>query len=480
MKSTAENRSLERRVARRLRAAGVEKGSLLLVGVSGGPDSTALLRILGVLSGPERFNLHACYVDHGIRSRSEIDADVAFVDGQSRSCGAVFHPRSVPQGECVSKAKHEKKSLEEAARELRLGLLSRLREELGARAIILGHTRDDQIETLLMRVMQGAGILGLAGIRQKRGFFVRPLLTTSRTEILAYLSSEGTGYRIDSTNSETVYLRNRIRAHVVPALQIAFPGFHKGMISMSRQLSVYGDFLRMEASERLSWQRFGSGFQIDKGIFFGSPPALRAFSLQSLYDTVRPRTAPRRLPFRFVEPVLSAELPGRDVLLRGHGMVLRRDGEVLFWGPYIATCGEKGYFIAVETGGTYAIPETSVCIELLRGVRRCASEGDIEIRSSAIAEPLVLRSGRKGDELPAACGSKSLKDILREWKVRREERDLIPLLADRKGILAVLGGASGYGTRVRAGARADSGSEDTLVVRIRRTKLTEGWREQQL
>jgi tRNA(Ile)-lysidine synthase len=464
MSSTEERHPLERRVARFLRAAGMGRGSALVAGISGGSDSTALLLILSAIAEAGGFAVHACTVDHGIRPRTEVEGDIAFVKNLCGSRGIPFHLLRIPTGECATKAERERKSPEEAARELRLSLLSGLAGELGSSYVVLGHTRDDQVETLIMRVLQGAGIPGLSGIRPKRGIFLRPLLSTSRSELLSYLSEKGAGYRSDSTNSETVYLRNRIRASVIPVLQDALPGFQAGLLEMARKFSLFGGFLSAEAASRLRWEDSGEGRRIRERDFFDAPPALRVISLMSLYDRIGLSGHPRRIPFRFLQPVLGERPPKGPVLIRGHGFLLRRDRGDLLLGRDIATYGEKGYFIIVEKARSYAISEASAHIEILSGNAASGVEG-IKV---GIYKPAVLRSRRKGDAFLAECGNKTIKSLFSEWKVRAEDRSRIPILADRRGIVAVLGGALGYGTRVRV--RKGAHAEETVVVRIRRTK----------
>ncbi len=453
---------LEQRLIRSLHACGIAKGSCLAVGVSGGPDSTALLSLLSRLSLKYAFNLHACIVDHGIRQRAEIDGDIAFVEKLAASLGAVFHVKKAPEGGCAARARREKRSLEEIAREFRLLSLEELAAEIGADAIVLGHTRDDLVETLLMRVIQGSGPAGLSGIAVKRGRVIRPMLGCTRSEILDYLESKRLSYRTDSTNSQPTFLRNRIRSVLIPVLDASFPGFRTGLLSMARKLSILDAFVEEEAARRMPWKRVGDGFRIERKVFLEAPPALRAASLLSLYDVLRRPRMPRRLPFGFLGPVVS-ETPISGVFsLSGHGVRLTCDGEWIAWETDIVTEGEKSYFIIVESDGSHTISGTDLCVCIAHGSR--ADKGDIGIRVDALEPPLVLRSKRKGDELLLPYGRKSIKELFSEWKIPAGKRWEIPLLADRVGIVAVLGSCRGAADAVRSGAGGD-GSERKIVVR---------------
>ncbi len=462
MKSTGKNRPLEEKVSRVIAAAGFPPEAGLVVGVSGGPDSTALLAALASVASGGRLGLTACMVDHGIRKRREIDGDADFARGLAGSLGVPFRLLAVPQGECAAQAGVQKKSLEEVAREHRLDLLSRLAAELHAAGIALGHTRDDQVETLLMRVLQGSGAGGLSGIALKRGLFLRPLLSVSRREVLSYLRSKNLGYRVDSTNEDTRILRNRIRSFLIPALERTLPGFREGLLSMAQKISFFDDYMEGEASRRLVWEREGGRFSIPMEVFFSAPPALRACSLFSIFDLSRSAEESRRLPFRFLLPVLGQTPPEGTVLLKGHGLILRRNERSLLWERDIVTEGEKSYFISVETDVNYSISGAEIRVShALRG-RNTGVDG-FEISVRGIVTPLVLRSKRKGDEISLAYGRKPVKDLFIEWKVPPGERAEIPILADRRGLVAVLGAVRGFPTKVRLDEPDRDGGIDITV-----------------
>jgi tRNA(Ile)-lysidine synthetase-like protein len=464
MKSTEKSHPLEAKVSRVIRTAGLPPGARLVVGISGGPDSTALLAALSAVLGGGRLELTACIVDHGIRARNEIQGDIDFAMELADSLGVALRVLSVPEGECAARARGLKRSLEDAAREVRLGLLRRTAAETGACAIALGHTRDDQVETLLMRVLQGSGTRGLSGIAVKRGLFVRPLLSVSRQEVVSYLEAKGLAYRVDSTNADTRILRNRLRSLLVPALEKTLPGFGKGLISMAQKIAFFDDYIEGEALRLLKWEREGEEFSIGMGAFFSAPPALRVSSLFSLYDRSRGERGDRRLPFRFLLPVLGETPPAGPVFLQGHGIILRRRGSSLLWGRDIVTGGEKSYFIAVETDGSHTIPGAEVRVCHGRMERKIGSDG-VEIYARGVVTPLVLRSKRKGDEISLACGRKSVKDLFIEWKVPPGERAYIPLLADRRGLVAVLGEVRGFPTKVRVEEPGrDEGMDITVSV----------------
>ncbi|OGX09104.1 MAG: tRNA lysidine(34) synthetase TilS [Omnitrophica WOR_2 bacterium GWA2_47_8] len=196
----------------------ITKGALIkrrdhvLLGVSGGPDSTALLSILENLRNDLGFRLTVCHVNHGLRTTAL--RDEIFVKKICRDLGI----------KCLFvKLKPLKGSSEETARDKRLAAFFKIAHQQKANTIALAHTQDDLAETVLMRIIRGSGLRGLPSILPKRmmqGFsLIRPLLSVKRRNVLAYLNEKRIPYKIDPTNRQTKFLRNRIRLELLPLLE---------------------------------------------------------------------------------------------------------------------------------------------------------------------------------------------------------------------------------------------------------------------
>jgi tRNA(Ile)-lysidine synthase len=462
MSTTGESRPLSRVARRALSAAGVGPGAVVLAGVSGGPDSTALLSVLASLVPDLGFTLHACHVDHGIRPSAEREADLAAVRSFCAGLGVPLDVRFVPEGRCASEAREGGRSLEEVARRRRLALLVEAADAVRAGFIALGHTRDDHRETVLMRALLGAGPPGLAGIAPQRGRFVRPLLDASRTEVIAHLAAEGLSARTDPSNTDARFLRNRVRLLLLPALRRAVPGWGTGLSELARGMARVASFLDEEAA-RLPWTRRGTGWSIDRRAFFAAHPALRSHALFLLADQVPRGTRPARLPHRFLEPALGADPgPGRRYLVRGHGLVLQIDRADLFWGPDIVSPSEKGYLVTVPRDGALSIEGTGALASFRYGPDPQPGETAIPVRE--VVPPLVLRSRRKGDRIEGPTGSATLKSLCGAWGLTRPLAGLVPVLADRRGVLAVLGTAVGGRTAKRSDGPLPG--EECLLVRV--------------
>jgi tRNA(Ile)-lysidine synthase len=435
----------------------------VLAGLSSGPDSTALVAALAAL-GPERpGHLAACIVDHGIRPRQEIEGDIACARELCDRLRVPLQVRRVPPGACVEQARREHRSLEEVARRARLAALAVAAREAGCELIALGHTRDDGLETVLMRLLAGAGPRGLAGIRPRRGRFVRPLLAVTRAELVAWLAAAGLRFRTDSSNADPRFLRNRLR-RLAPALDEAVPGWRTGLEGLSRWMGLIADHLDEEAAA-MAWQATGRGWEIPRGEFFAAHPVVRLHSLLSLADRIGAAGQPRRLPARFLQPALGPD-PGRAaaVLVRGHGLCLACGADRVRWEADIVTPGEKGYLTVVLRDGRYPVGDTDIVLEVRSSAE--AGPGEIAIASREIDPPVVMRSRRKGDTIRTlsgrAPGTPTLKRLFNEWRIPEEQRWRVPVLADRDGVLAVIGDVVGGETVTRPGPAAVAGPVLTL------------------
>lgn len=220
----------------------LERGDHLLVAVSGGPDSVALLWALVLLSREYELQLTTAHLNHGLRG-AEAQAEERFVHGLCAGMGI----------DCISKTvdvsilqKGSGKSLEEVGRVERYRFLDETAQTCGAKKIATGHHRDDQAETVLINLLRGSGLEGLKGIVPVReGRIIRPLLHVGREEILEFLDREGVTYITDSSNASPHFLRNRIRHQLIPELAARYnPGIVKGLSQTAEIIRREDDCLR--------------------------------------------------------------------------------------------------------------------------------------------------------------------------------------------------------------------------------------------
>lgn len=238
----------------------IEKSDRILIGVSGGPDSLALLYALNSLKKEFNLYLHVAHLDHMLRPGSGKDREfVVSVAGKLRipASAARINTRKFPLGG----------SLEEKARNARLAFFFKTAKEMKIRKIALGHNLDDQAETVLMRLLRGAGLYGLSGILPKRGFsgfdIIRPLIEIKRKDIDSFLEKKNIKPRIDETNCQDLFLRNRIRKELLPLLESKYNKNIKEVLSNTAEnVSFDYDYLSRVAAQAVN--RLGAKINIKK------------------------------------------------------------------------------------------------------------------------------------------------------------------------------------------------------------------------
>ena len=460
-----------------------DPGQHLLVAVSGGPDSIALLSLLAVLAPSWRLALTAVHFNYGLRG-GESDGDEEFVSSFCRT-------RSIPLivRRPVLTKQRRASSLQLLARWARYEAMKSLAHELHADKIVTGHTANDQAETMLLWMLRGAGVTGLAGmpfVRER--IIVRPLLRTTREDILAYLKEEGLSYRQDSSNLTPVYRRNRVRRDLLPVMEDITPG-------IVRLLERQADVLRADDAylEQVVNDVYRSLVTVDvrgdqrfaRQAVAALPDALKRRLVRHVLRSIDPERRPPGL--RSVESVLrfiSGRSTGTRISLRGaeiirdreRMVVVRRSGRVLTSDRNRRSAMEQ--IVSLSVPSTVYWPGTAEKIHVQEMARQEA-EPLLKQRTrdcavfdlSRLSSPLVLRPWRAGDRIhPRGMGGKSkkLQDYFTDLKLSREERTRIPLLAAPEGILWVVGRREDERFVVR------KSTTRCLVVTVRSTTGSEG------
>ncbi len=408
-----------------------------LAAVSGGADSVFLLvmlhRILPALGG----SLSVVTVNHRIRSEALSGGDADFVENLCASLDPPIpcYRIDLPPGSVDELAAERGRGVEEAARFARYRSFHTLSREHKIDWICTGHTRDDQLETLLMRTIQGGGTGSLRGIASRTNNLVRPLLNVSRKSLEDWLRNNGFSWREDHTNRETRFFRNRIRSRLVPVLDTFFTGWKRGLLAGSSRAALDEDFINSFPLPQ--WKREAGGCSCSREEFRALHPALR---LRFLYQGFVFMNVKTRVPYTLVSRMIHAPDSGKDgLLVSGAGIAFHRRDTRVFLESDIVQNRKSGYLVYITSCGEYEFPF---------GTLRITGEGEsvyIDGSTGPCTLPLIVRSRMGGDTVQTAGGgSKTVKKIMNDWSVRDRDRDVLPVIECDGTIRVVYGTPLGY------------------------------------
>lgn len=446
----------EELVARNLFA----RDAKIVVGVSGGPDSMALLHLLLDLNRKLEWNLslHVAHLNHKLRPH-DAEQDAAFVHAAADSLEL---PCTIEVRPISELAQREGSGIEEVGRRERYAFFERVCIRIGARHVAVGHHADDNAETLLHRILRGTGLRGLAGIQPSRPIspnsqiqLVRPLLPLAKSEILKYLADEGIAYREDLSNALNEPMRNRVRNEVLPMIETLInPQVRDALRRLSEQAQWLSEFLGETVArtfESLTVSRTDQELTINVDALARKSRIVQTELVRQAYICFG--LGEQDLTFRHLVAVLdlvSDPTSGRKIQLPGGMVVERRYHRLIFSLPTDEPREAISSQIEVRVPGTTILP--------IRRLRIDAQINEIRDRQfeqfrtntdtaqefldlAAMRMPLIVRSRRSGDRFYplGAPGSKKIADFLTDAKVDPKERDRVAILADRLGPVWVIG-----------------------------------------
>ena len=396
-------------------------GETVLIAVSGGADSVALLHLLLELSPGWRLRLHVLHVDHQLRAESAADAD--FVRDLGARLGVLVDVATV--------AVDRRGSLEAAARAARYAALDVCAARVGAERIAVGHTADDQAETVLMRLLQGAGVRGLAGIPPVRGRIIRPLIEMRRSALETELRRAGLAWVDDRTNRDLKFLRNRIRHELLPLLADSYnPEVAASLVrvaAVARETVSALDLAAGAVLDRLAvWSDRAATLKLDA--LRALPRPVAAEVLRQGAARLGSRAPLRAWAHRGLKRVLAVPAPRRPFRLGG--VTVEISGAL----ARLATASPEPLIErTVAVPGRTELPEIGQALEarlvgadayaIPRETSRVAFDAD------ELGAPLVVRARRRGERFVAFGGSeRRLKSLLIEAKVPRWDRARVPVI----------------------------------------------------
>ncbi len=445
--------SLQEQVAGGIEASGL-RGAMLVVAVSGGPDSLALLHSLNALQEPKNLRLHVAHIDHGLRPTSHDDA--AFVE---RTADALGLPCTVIAVEVGSG------SPEAAARDARYGALARIAAEQGADAIAVGHTMDDQAETVLMHIVRGSGLTGLRAMSvlgdlptnsESSTKVFRPMLGVRRTETAAYCDELGLTPIFDHTNLDTGIPRNFLRLEAIPLLETLNPKVIEGLGRLTEAVSIDLDYI--ESRLDVVWpdlaEETGGVFVMKRDLFHALHSSLQRHALRRMYGEAIGSTA--GLEGVHVESMLALVKgpAGKELTLPGGVRMETRFDAILLFPPG----GDDRTLPVLQGQQSFNIPGDTVvdgwrvCAEIVsRPEELDAGDYTSYFDADSLAGTVLVRGWEDGDRfqpLGMAEGVKKLQDFYVDAHVPQSWRERVPLVVTTRGVAWVVGYRMAHWARV--------------------------------
>jgi len=420
----------------------IAHGQIVCVAISGGPDSTALLFILNELKETFGFRIKACHFDHALRSGSSGDA--RFTEKMVERLGLEFAMErdGSPGGG----------SIQSLARERRYGFFKKLLDSGYADLVATGHTLDDSVETSIMWMLRGVGPGAFGGVPCVRGKYVRPLVDTRRSALLDWLKKNEIEYVIDPTNDTDKYLRNRIRRHVIPALETQSHNAVEAIARLARLVKDQNLILESMANEKLAMiteKKYARRLVIKPAALDGEPEAVRLVIYRMAFRSAG--ADPSKLSskhFDAIESMLSSRTLGRSLDLPG-GLCARLDHEGLTLGhrPEYETLKQTGVICPLKMQvGDHTLRARSV-----NGEKAERQVVDMEKMPTGA----VFRTRKPGDflRIKGMSGRKKLKTFFIDRKIPSGIRDTTPLMACGSEILWIPGFFLSSSISAGAGAR---------------------------
>ncbi len=421
----------------------IQKGDKIVLGLSGGPDSVCLLHVLNRLKKDFNIEIYAAHLNHQIRG-IEAQKDALYVSKLCEDMGIIFFVKSI---NVPKYCENEGLSLEEGARKLRYEMFYEIKDKIKANKIAIGHNLNDQAETVMMRIMRGTGLKGLKGIDYIRdNCIIRPILDVERNEIEEYCEAYNLNPRIDKTNLENIYTRNKIRLDLLPYMKDNFnSNVIESIVRMSNSLKSDNDYIEKEAEAKF---REVSNIK-EKGFV-----EINLDDFVCLHDAIKVRVLRNSIKHilgdtnfvdqRHIEDIMSLEdnsKVNKMLTLPRNIFVYRKKDCIILTNEEIVN-EEIEFYYNVPSNGFIKIKELKQIIETqVMSIDRYKS---MKLDNSSkgfdfnkVKGGIVIRSRRQGDKIKLAMGSKKVKDLFIDLKIPREERCKIPIITDSEGIICV-------------------------------------------
>ena len=442
--------------------SGLDAQEPILLGLSGGADSSALLIMLAEHAKQVGSRIYAAHLNHGIRG-DEADRDEQFCKELCSRVGVEFFSKKL---DIPSIASASGESVETAARNARYDFFYKIMKEMGIKILATAHNADDNLETLLFNIARGTGLGGLCGIPESRPIgdcvVIRPILTMEKEKIISFCENNGLSFVTDSTNADNEYTRNKIRNRIIPILKEINPSAVRNASRMTESLK--DDSLCLQSMADWFVEELGGNYSIELEKLCGSPSSIVNRALIRLYDEITGGRSLESTHINAIKELARKGVPHSSISLP-NGIEARVENGRLC----LLTKGNTNFsfdaFNVLLSNGKNEIENAGVEIFLndLNYSKNIYKKSILlSIESDTIDGALVARSRAPGDKILLGGMHKSVKKLYNEKKIPLELRNRIPIICDKSGIIAI----PFIGIRDGARAKQSSTADNTTTVQI--------------
>lgn len=450
----------------------MQPGEKILLAVSGGPDSVALVHTIRTLRDDFDIEISIAHINHGLRG-DDSDEDESFVEKMASDLGFDFYAERVD----VLGERRKGESVEESARRLRFLALRKILNSTGYNRIATGHTLDDNVETIIYRLISGTGPGGFVGIRPKSNRIIHPLLCVSKEDVLSYLCENQIPYRIDRTNLSTDILRNKIRLQLVPLLEEINSSFKKHLLNLTKILSEENDLLDTILDKEMEYLLLEKDMDrclLDYPAFIKLALPFRRRAILKIISYLYPEQDGSKklyLPFGVVENICGEILKGGNkIIFKNNFLLIRKEyNSLVFAKRLVDTIGKKYLYIVKSFNKPLMIGEIKkeVYFSFSHGVSNF-ERSKLYLDFEKIKEPLVIRSRKTGDRIELkGVGTKKVKELFIDHKVPAELRDKVPLLECSGKVIGIFCSIYGKDNRVAEDFMVTGMTDKVLVCELR-------------
>ena len=421
--------------------SGLKENTPILVGFSGGADSSALLLMLKMYSEQSGAKIYAAHLNHGIRGE-EADRDESFCKEFAKSLDIEFFSIKL---DIPSMAKESGESIESAARNARYDFFNKIMLEKSIPILATAHNADDNLETVIFNLTRGAGLSGLCGIPYSRptenGIVIRPILSMEKKDIINFCKEHKINYVTDSTNADTEYTRNKIRNQIIPLLKEINSGVIQNASRATELLKEDSCCLQDLTLDFVN--KHVKNNQIELEVLFTSPNSIVNRAIMTVYSNISLGKTLEAVHINAIRDLAKKGVPHSSIALPAVIDAVIENGKLCFTHTKIKTnktnTDNTNFIIKLEDGlNSIQNAEVDIFLNIEPYSKNIYKKSILlSLESAKIKGELTVRNRQAGDKILSGGIHKSVKKLMNEKKIPLELRSRIPILCDENGIVAI-------------------------------------------